>query len=101
MNINVLMQQAQKMQRELQKAQKELNSQLFLIESAGGAVKVSIYGSKEIEKIDIDRDAIDPDDKEMLEDMLKIALNDAIRQIEDKQEKLVKKYTGGMSIPGF
>lgn len=101
MNINALMQQAQKMQRELQKAQKELNATLFNIESAGGAIKIAIYGSKQIDKIDIDKDAIDPDDKEMLEDMLKIAINDAISQIEEAQEKLVKKYTGGMNMPGF
>ena len=78
MNINALMQQAQKMQKEMQKKQKELEEKLFEIESAGGAIKISIYGDRTIEKIDIDKDAIDPDDKEMLEDMLKIALNEAL-----------------------
>ena len=60
MNINALMQQAQKMQKDMEKAQKQLESTLFEVESAGGAIKISIYGSRKIEKIDIDKDAIDP-----------------------------------------
>lgn len=102
MNINALMQQAQKMQKDLQKAQKEFDGQLFEVESAGGAIKISIYGNKTINYIDIDKDAIDPEDKEMLEDMLKVAFNEAIKVVEEAQEKLMKKHTGGMGgFPGF
>ena len=101
MNINALMQQAQKMQKEMQKKQKELEEKLFEIESAGGAIKISIYGDRTIEKIDIDKDAIDPDDKEMLEDMLKIALNEALELIENEHEKIQQKMASSMGMPRF
>ena len=101
MNINTLMQQAQKMQKEMQKKQKELEEKLFEIESAGGAIKISIYGDRTIEKIDIDKDAIDPEDKEMLEDMLKIALNEALELIENEHEKIQQKMASSMGMPRF
>lgn len=101
MNINMLMQQAQKMQRELEKKKKELESKLFSFESNGGAIKIDIYGSKVVEKITIDKDVIDPEDKEMLEDMLKIAVNEAINKIDEEMEKVVSAATGGMNIPGL
>ena len=101
MNINVLMQQAQKMQKEMQKKQKELDEKLFEIESAGGAIKISIYGNRTIEKIDIDKDAIDPEDKEMLEDMLKIALNEALELIDKENEKIQQKMASSMGMPRF
>lgn len=99
MNINALMQQAQKMQRDLAKAQKELDEKLFEFDSAGGAIHLSIYGSRKIEKISIDKDAIDPEDKEMLEDMIKIALNEALEAIDKENEKLQSKLTSGMKMP--
>lgn len=99
MNINALMQQAQKMQRDLEKAQKELNATLFEFDSAGGAIHISIYGNRKIEKIDIDKDAIDPEDKEMLEDMIKIAVNDAIEAIDKENEKIQSKLANGMKMP--
>ena len=101
MNINALMQQAQKMQKEMQKKQKELEEKLFEIESAGGAIKISIYGDRTIEKIDIHKDAIDPDDKEMLEDMLKIALNEALELIEKEHDKIQQKMASSMGMPRF
>lgn len=99
MNINALMQQAQKMQRDLEKTQKELNATLFEFDSAGGAIHISIYGNRKIEKIDIDKDAIDPEDKEMLEDMIKIAVNDAIEAIDKENEKIQSKLANGMKMP--
>ncbi len=99
MNINALMQQAQKMQRDLEKAQKELNATLFEFDSAGGAIHISIYGNRKIEKIEIDKDAIDPEDKEMLEDMIKIAVNDALEAIDKENEKIQSKLANGMKMP--
>ena len=99
MNISALMQQAQKMQKDMEKAQKQLESTLFEVESAGGAIKISIYGSRKIEKIDIDKDAVDPEDKEMLEDMLKIAINEAMEKIDNEQAKIQAKMTSGMRMP--
>ena len=101
MNINALMQQAQKMQKEMQKKQRELEEKLFEVESAGGAIKISIYGNRTIDKIDIDKDAIDPEDKEMLEDMLKIAINDAIALIDKEQDKIQQKMASSMGMPRF
>ena len=99
MNINAVMKQAQKMQRDLAKAQKELDEKLFEFDSAGGAIHLSIYGSRKIEKVSIDKDAIDPEDKEMLEDMIKIALNEALEAIDKENEKLQSKLTSGMKMP--
>ena len=99
MSINALMQQAQKMQKDMEKAQKQLESTLFEVESAGGAIKISIYGSRKIEKIDIDKDAIDPEDKVMLENMLKIAINEAMEKIDNEQAKIQAKMTSGMRMP--
>lgn len=96
MNMQQLMQQAQKMQRDLQKKQNELNQKVFTIESAGGAIKIEIKGSKEILSINIDKDAIDPDDKEMLEDMLKIAINEAISTVDQASEAINSSITNGL-----
>lgn len=101
MNINMLMQQAQKMQKDLERKKKELENTLFSFESNGGAIKLDIYGSKKVEKITIDEDVIDPNDKDMLEDMIKIAINEALEKIDSEMEKVISSATGGMSIPGL
>lgn len=101
MNMNMLMQQAQKMQRELEKKKKELENTLFTFESNGGAIKLDIYGSKKVEKITIDEDVIDPSDKEMLEDMIKIAVNEALDKIDNEMDKVISAATGGINIPGL
>ena len=101
MNMQQLMMQAQKMQRDMQKKQKELEAQTFHIESAGGAITIDIKGTRQIEKIEIDEDAIDPQDKEMLEDMIKIAVNEAIAVVDAAFEKLNASMANGMRMPGF
>ncbi len=101
MDMNMLMQQAQKMQRNLEKARKEIEEKMFSFESAGGARKLDIYGNKKIEKIIIDQDLINPEDKEMLEDMIKIAVNEALDKIDSEMEKVMNSATGGMRIPGL
>ena len=101
MNMQALMQQAQRMQREMQKKQKELEEKLFELESAGGAISIDIKGTRQIESIQIDKDAIDPDDKEMLEDMIKIAINEAISVVDAAFEQLNAQMTNGMRMPGF
>lgn len=99
MDMNALMRQAQAMQRQMMKAQRELEAKLFELDSAGGAIHVSIYGSKKIESIKIDKDAIDPEDKEMLEDMIKVAINESLDMIDKEIEKIQAKFTGGMKMP--
>ena len=101
MNMQALMQQAQRMQREMQKKQQELEAKTFHIESAGGAISIDIKGTRQIESIQIDKDSIDPDDKEMLEDMIKIAINEAISVVDAAFEKLNQSLAGGMGMPRF
>ena len=99
MDMNALMRQAQAMQRQMMKAQRELEAKLFELDSSGGAIHSSIYGSKKLESITIDKDAIDPEDKEMLETMIKVAINEALDMIDKEVEKIQAKFTGGMKMP--
>jgi len=99
MNMQALMQQAQKMQREMQKKQAELEATTFDLTSAGGAIKIKIKGSRQIESIEIDKDAIDPDEKEMLEDLIKVAVNEAISLVDQAFEQLNNSMTNGMRMP--
>lgn len=85
--------QAQKMQRELNKALEELKKKEFKV-SKGGAVTVIVMGSKEVKSIDIDKDAFDPDNKEMVEEMIALAINEAISQIEKETEEINERITG-------
>ena len=99
MNMQALMQQAQKMQKEMQKKQAELEAQTFDVTSAGGAIKIKIRGSRQIESIEIDKDAIDPEEKEMLEDMIKVAINEAISVVDQAFDQLNASLTNGMRMP--
>ena len=99
MNINALMQQAQKMQREMTKKQTELESKEFEFTSNGGAIKVKMLGSKQITSLEIDEDLIDPSDKEMLQDMLIVAINEAISKIEEEASAIMGSMAGG--LPGM
>lgn len=99
MNMNALMQQAQKMQKEMEKAQQELEAKEFEVVSAGGGIKVIITGSKNIKSIDIDKDIIDPDDKEMLQDMIVVAINEAINLVINEEQKILAKQQANMRFP--
>lgn len=101
MNINALMQQAQKMQQQMQKKQKELESKEFEFSSNGGAIKIKMLGSKEVTSLEIDEELIDKDEKEMLQDMLMVAINEAISKIDEEIEGVMGSVTGGMKIPGM
>ena len=100
MNMQQMMAQAQKMQRELRKAQAELAQKEFVI-SKGGAVTVTVLGNKEIKSINIDNDAFDPENKEMIEDMIALAINEAITQIEEEAEEINERITGQPGGFGF
>ena len=101
MNINMLMQQAKKIKKELEKAQKELESKTFDITSAGGGIKIKIAGTKEILSIDINPEIIDPEEKEMLQDMLVVAVNEAIAKVISEEQKIMPKQAQGLKIPGM
>ena len=100
-NMANLMKQAQKMQRQMEEQQKELETKEFTAAAGGGAVEVTVSGKKEVTKVKIDPEAVDPEDVEMLEDMLVAALNEAMRQIDEESERELEKVTGGLNIPGL
>ena len=95
-----MMAQAQKMQRELRKAQAELAKKEFVV-SKGGAVAVTVLGSKEVKSVSIDKDAFDADNKEMIEDMIALAINEAIAQIVAEEEAINERITGQPGGIGF
>ena len=99
MNMQQLMQQAQQMQREMEKQQKALEAKEFEITSGGGGIKVVISGAKEIKSIEIDKDIIDPDDKEMLQDMSVVAINEAINLVLNEEQKILAKQQANMRLP--
>ena len=100
MNMQQMMIQAQKMQRELKKAQAELAEKEFVV-SKGGAVTVTVYGSKQIKSVNIDADAFDADNKEMVEEMIALAINEALEQIEAESEAINERITGQRGGLGF
>ena len=100
MNMQQLMVQAQKMQREMKKAMDELHQKEFTL-TKGGAVTIKMMGDKTISKIDISSEALNPDDKEMVEEMIVMAINELIEQINAEEEKINSKVSGGMGGFGF
>ncbi|MDD4531871.1 MAG: YbaB/EbfC family nucleoid-associated protein [Bacilli bacterium] len=99
MDMKKLMMQAQKMQAQMKKKQDELDQTLFETEAGGGAIKVQMYGNYTVEKIEIDKDAIDPEDKEMLEEMITIAINSSIETIRKEQDEIAQSMQAG--FPGM
>ena len=95
MNMQQMLMQAQKLQREMQKKQAELEAQEFSV-SKGGAVTVVVKGDKSIVTVSIDKDAMDPDNKEMVEELIALAINEAIEQIKSKEAEISSSVSGGM-----
>ena len=99
MDMNAIMRQAQNMQRQLAKKQKEVEEKEFVVTSNGGAITISIMGSKKVNSIVIDEDLLD--DKDMLQDLLTVAINEAIKKVDDEMNKEMNEATGGMRMPGM
>lgn len=95
-NMSNLMKQAQKMQRQMEEATKELESQEYTASAGGGAVTVTVSGKKEVTSVKLAPEAVDPDDVEMLEDMIMAAVNEAFRQMEEASGSAMAKLTGGL-----
>ncbi|MDY5739612.1 MAG: YbaB/EbfC family nucleoid-associated protein [Anaerovoracaceae bacterium] len=95
------LQQMQAMQRRMEAMQAELEEKEISTTSGGGAVSVTVNGKKEIVDLKIDRDVVDPDDVEMLQDLVVAAVNEAIRQVEEMSNNEMSKLTGGLNIPGL
>lgn len=98
-NMNNLLKQAQKMQKDMEKNQKELETKVYEASAGGGAVSVKLTGKKRLESVTIDKDVVDPDDVEMLQDLVLSAVNAAMQMADEDAEKVMGKLTGGM--PGL
>ena len=101
-NMNNLMKQAQKMQKQMEEQQKELEEKEFTASVGGGAVEVTVSGKKEVTKVKLDPEAVDPDDVEMLEDLVMAAVNEALRKAEEAAASSMSRLTGGLGgFPGL
>lgn len=101
MNMGNMMKQMQKMQRELENTQKILDEEEISATSGGGAIEAVVNGKKELVRIKISKEVVDPDDIEMLEDLIISAVNEANRKAQEKHDSEIGKITGGINIPGF
>ncbi|MBR4582149.1 MAG: YbaB/EbfC family nucleoid-associated protein [Lachnospiraceae bacterium] len=100
-NMNNLMKQAQRMQRQMEEQQKEMENREFEATSGGGAVKLVITGSREVKKLEIAPEAVDPDDVETLQDLIIAAMNEALRMVEDANGEAMNNMTGGLDLGGL
>ena len=95
-NMNNLMKQAQRMQRQMEENQKALEEKDFTAKAGGGAVSVTISGKRVVKSITIDPEVVDPDDVEMLQDSIIAAVNEALKQIDDANNEAMNRMTGGL-----
>ena len=95
-NMNNLMKQAQRMQRQMEESQKELEEKEFTATAGGGAVEVSVSGKREVTKVKLQEEAVDPDDIEMLEDLIMAATNEALRKVDEESANVMGKLSGGL-----
>ncbi len=100
-NYGEMMKQAKIMQKQMEKVQDELKDMKFEASAGGGAVKVTVNGEQDILEVKINKDVADPEDIEMLEDMILVAVNDAIKQSKVEGKNKLAGVTGGLNIPGF
>ena len=107
MNMNNMMKQVQKMQKQMEEnqkqmeeSQKELEEKEFSATAGGGAVEVTVSGKKLVTKVSLDPDAVDPDDVEMLEDLIMAAVNEAMKKVDDATEAMMNKFSGN-GMPGM
>ena len=95
-NMSNLMKQAQRMQRQMEEAQKELEEKEVTATAGGGAVEVTVSGKHEVTKIKLSEEVVDPDDIEMLEDLIMAATNEAFRKLDEESQSSMAKITGGV-----
>ena len=95
-NMNNLMKQAQRMQRQMEENQKELETKEFTAKAGGGAVEVTVSGKKEVLRVTLSEEVVDPEDIEMLQDLIVAATNEALRMADSANADLMNKMTGGL-----
>ena len=98
-NMNNMIRQAQKMQQDMMKAQEELESRTYEAAAGGGVVSAAVSGKKELLSVAIDPEAVDPDDVEMLQDLIVAAVNEALRKASEDAASQMSKLTGGLNLP--
>ena len=98
-NMNNVMKQAQRMQRQMEESQKEMETKEFTAAAGGGAVEVTVSGKREITKVSLKEEVVDPEDIEMLEDLIMAAANEALRKVDEESQNNMSKFTGGMGLP--
>ncbi len=99
-NMNNLMKQAQRMQRQMEEKTKELEEKEYTASAGGGAVSVKVSGRKEVLSVKLSEEVVDPDDIEMLEDLIVAATNEALRKMEEDNAKAMEALTGGLNLGG-
>ena len=100
-NMGNMMKQVQKMQKQMQEAQEQLKEKTVQGTAGGGMVTITVNGHKEITAVEIKPEVVDPEDVEMLQDLVLAAMNDALKQVDELVAKDMGKITGGMNIPGL
>ena len=98
-NMRNMLRQAQKMQQDMLKAQEELESKSYEASAGGGVVTAVVSGKKELTQVTIDPEAVDPDDVDMLQDLIVAAVNEAMRKASDDAASQMSKLTGGLNLP--
>ena len=99
-NMNNLMKQAQKMQQDLLKMQQEMEEKQYEATAGGGVITAVVSGKRELVRVTIDPEAVDPDDVEMLQDMVVAAVNEAMRKADEESQAMMSKLTGGLGSLG-
>ena len=100
-SMQAIARQAQKMQEDMAEKQAELDARTYEVQAGGGAVTVTINGKKEVLSVTIKPEAVDPEDVEMLQDLVVSAVNEALRQANDAMDKSMEGVTGGLDLSGF
>ena len=100
-NMQSMIKQAQKMQEDMENLQKELDEKVHDVSAGGGAVSIRIKGSREIVELNIDKDVVDPDDVETLQDLIIAAVNEAVKTVEKYNADEMNKVTQGLNVPGL
>ena len=100
-NMNSMMKQAQNLQKKMLETQKELATRTVEATAGGGMVKVIANGGQKIESIELEKEVVDPEDLEMLQDLILAAVNDALKKSQDMVSTEMSKLTGGLNIPGL
>ena len=98
-NMQGMMKKVQKLQNDMKKMQEELKKKTVEVSAGGGAVKIVMNGEKEVQSVHIDPAAVDPEDVEMLQDLLSAAFNESVKKVDDMMAGEMGKLTGGLGLP--